>query len=254
MAKNDATLREKRSNVVARTIDQRPDYDAATWMHTCQTPSACPTDETQEKGFRLVLLRVTNGDPIRLMGGDRALEEGVSNAVSRIFQRTMFPTCDGANVRAFDCEREPEIGGDLCAQPFVSIGFVAKLMIQMRDRDESQFAGVVQRSQYMEQRGGVGPARDGRRHTCGRRRQVVLCECPPNPVDQGHAVDPVGFSGFQFRGASSLALRSLFVVRPHARTKHQDPGTKDRARQECEKRADARMVPEGGLEPPTPRL
>ena len=148
--KGDATLREKRSNVVSRTVDQRPDHNATARMHPCETASACPTHQTQEKRFRLIVLRVTDSDDIGLVGSDRTFEEGVSNVVSRIFERTMFLTRNCANVRALCDELESEFSRGVGAELFVGVCFIAKLVIQVRDRNELQFAGIAQRSQHVE--------------------------------------------------------------------------------------------------------
>ena len=112
-------------------------------MHTCETASASPPHQAKEEGFRLIVLGVTNGDDVGLPRSDGAFEERTANVVGRIFERTMFLTRDSTNVCTLGCERKAEVGGHLCAEAFVSIRFVAKLVIQMRDPNELQFAGVA---------------------------------------------------------------------------------------------------------------
>src|SRR5207244_10388077 len=106
----------------------------------------------------------------------RARETGVARHASGVLDRSTFGACERRDVAALDEDRPAERTGGRADEAFVLVGRAAQLMIEMDDAGEPQIARGVERVQRVQQRYGVGTARDGGDEPRVSLREIVIGE------------------------------------------------------------------------------
>ena len=106
--RSEAALLQERADGFAGTVQQRTDHDSVAWVHRGKPTGAGASDQPKQKGFRLVVARMTQRDDIGVLRGNHLLEEGVSGKVRRVLNGPVFRRRQRGDVDAFLGERKPQ--------------------------------------------------------------------------------------------------------------------------------------------------
>jgi hypothetical protein len=235
---------EKRLNIAPRTVEHRANGDARARIHGRETACSGTSQQPEQKRFCLIVARVPQRDCVGVLLVHGALEEAVADNVSCVFDRAALGDSNRTDVRFLEHERTLERRCQLCTESRVVVCSGTELVIDVSHRHERQRADVVQGGNGVHEGDRIRAAREGDDQPGLRTCECFPLERSPNTIDQRHGEiveASVGswkseISAFDF--AQGNHERSRMVPLDAAR------GTLSANRR----------VPEGGLEPPTPRL
>ena len=166
---------------------------------------------------------MTQGGDVPLEVHARALQESVPRASRRILDGPPLPSGEISYVLAIDEQRLLEGRGHVGAESLIAGRGRPQLMVEMRETDDAKLAGQVERAQQVRERDRVGPAGQRDDHAGIAPRKIMSSDGLPDAVNQLHGVGQGGRD--RLEGAAGPGCPSCPA-----------------------------LVPEGGLEPPTPRL
>ena len=133
---------------------------------------------------------MTNGDDVRVMRRDGSLEEVVTHDMRRILDGPVAGCRDRAYVDPIDHERPLQRCGHACAELLIIDRRIAKLVVQVSNRDEFEIPGIIQSTEEMDESHRIGSARQ-RSNDPGRwRGESMPLQRSPDTTDQRHAMEP----------------------------------------------------------------
>jgi hypothetical protein len=223
---------QKRAQFQSRHVEHWPDDFAALRMNGRQPRQTGSTYELQQKGLRLIVARVADRNPIGVRRNGRAMEEVVTQSARRVFNRVSLCRGVSGDIDRFDLDRQVDRLRKRATHGLIAIGRGSKPMIQVRETNDVESAVLGQLTEDQRERDRIRTAGQADQYAASGRTETVT-----------------------LNGATNLLMKSR-----HSMPNAQCPMLKKPSRFH-EKGSLGTVhwalcidMPEGGLEPPTPRL
>jgi hypothetical protein len=169
-----------RSQLGPPAIEQRTDDEATARMHRCEPSGAGAPQQTQQKGFGLIVACVPQRHDVGAQLGSRTIEETISCRPRSVFNRAVFPSRDCTDILAPGHETIAERRRHPDAKSLVLIGLRAEPVVEVGQSRYAQLSGAREAVQEMGKRNGVRTTRDGDEDggiPCG---ELVPPDCAPD--------------------------------------------------------------------------
>ena len=165
----------------------------------------------------------------------------------------------------FDDDRQPYFDGEVPAELLVAFGRGAQLVIEVSQRDHPKVAVLTEVEQEVRQRNRVGASRHAHHDRSATWEEAVASNRSTNLLEEGGHVRSKDRSapGSSLRaGSKPEVIQKVRLRRCAASARQPPPVWLVRVRPAsfgaclavAHAKRERRLVPEGGLEPPTPRL
>lgn len=169
-----------------RRIDERPDDATGSRADSGEAAGSGTADEPKQKRFRLVVERVPDRDHVSRQSIRSGLEEGVAQLTRHVFDRSTGLLRGTRHVCPANLNRQPERYREVSTKRLVVVGIHAPdLMMKMCDTSHDQVTGRLQFAQQIQQRNGIGSARERDEHTIASAQQAVLVDRAPDARRKG---------------------------------------------------------------------
>ena len=143
-------------------------------MHRRQASGAGAPQQPQQKRLRLIVARVADGDAVGVEVRARAIEKLVTRRMRRVLDGAPLAGGAEAHVLALDQNRPGRSLRPATRQNCSSRSACgAKLMIEVREPGDRQFAGRLELAQQVRERHRIGAARQRDDDACPRSCQIV---------------------------------------------------------------------------------
>ncbi len=229
-----AGRRECGPQLGTRAVEERPDDGVADGQHAAQPAGAGAPEEAQQHRLGLVVGGVGDGDDSGAAVQAHPLEERVARVARRYFERDVGGGRQLGHHRVLDDAADAQPVAQGTAEGLVAGGLGSQVMVEVGRRRQDDVAVGGQPRQHVQQRHGIRAAGQRRHHPdagCPQSMALDVASDPPEKCS-AHGVR-VGVRGVPGARPVGLAEPKLTLRL---------------------ERSERRLVPEGGLEPPTLRL